>query len=183
MTYRLKKTIVLVGLMGAGKTSIGTRLSERLGIPFVDSDAEIEIAAGMSVFEIFQEFGEAYFRSGEERVIERLLLGEPKILATGGGAFISPKIREAVKKSAISVWVKADLDTLWSRVQGKINRPLLHTDDPKSFLRELIKQRNPIYKKADIVVSSPKHITHSSMVLKLVGALEENGVLSNENTI
>ena len=183
MSYRLQKTIVLVGLMGAGKTSIGNRLSEKLGIPFVDSDSEIEIAAGMTVFEIFQEFGESYFRSGEERVIERLLLGEPKILATGGGAFISSKIREAIKMSAISVWVKADLDTLWSRVQGKTNRPLLNTDDPKAFLKELIKQRNPIYKKADIVVSSPKNITHSSMVLKLIGALEENGVLSNENTI
>ena len=181
VSYNLKKSIVLIGLMGAGKTSVGSRLSEKLNIPFVDSDSEIEIAAGMTVSEIFFKFGENYFRAGEERVLERLLIGDPKILATGGGAFVSSKIRGLIKKSSISVWLRADLETLWSRVQGKNTRPLLHTDNPKSSLAKLINERNPIYSNADIIIDSPKNITHSSMVIRLIRALKKQGVLNNDS--
>ncbi len=181
MSYNLKKSIVLIGLMGAGKTSVGSRLSEKLNIPFVDSDIEIEIAAGMTVSEIFFKFGESYFRAGEERVIERLLKGDPKILATGGGAFVSNKIRGLIKKSSISVWLRADLETLWSRVQGKNTRPLLQTDNPKSSLAKLINERNSIYSNADIIIDSPKNITHSSMVIRLIKALKKHGVLKHDS--
>ena len=177
VNYRLDKSIVLVGLMGAGKSSVGKRLSEEIRIPFVDSDDEIELAAGMSVAEIFEQFGEPYFRAGEERVIRRLLSGEPQIIATGGGAYMSQTIRSDIKTNGVSVWLKADLETLWERVQGKRTRPLLKVEDPKLTLKKLIKERTPIYQKADIVLHSKKYGTQSSMVKKLLKQLVFHGEL------
>ena len=169
--YKLKKSIVLIGSMGAGKSSIGKRVADEINVPFVDSDDEIESAAGMSVVDIFTKFGEVYFRAGEERVIERLLCSKPQIIATGGGSFRSSKIRKLVRLSAISVWLKADFDTLWTRVQGKGNRPLLKVTNPQQALQSLIKERTPFYENADIIVESKKNTTHSEMVSKLITAL------------
>ena len=179
--YSLNKSVVLVGLMGAGKSSVGKRLSEEISIPFVDSDDEIEQAAGMSVLEIFEQFGETYFRAGEERVLSRLLSNHPQIIATGGGAFMSKKIRSLVKDHGVSVWLKADFATLWERVQGKQNRPMLLIADPRKKLNELINERTPTYETADITVQSKKYGTHSLMVAKLIKLLSTAGILEQRN--
>ena len=150
---RLDRPVVLVGMMGAGKTTIGRRLARRFGVPFHDADQEIEKAANCSVEEIFQRFGEPHFRDGERRVIARLLALGPQIMATGGGAFMDPETRALVKSSALSVWLRADLDLLWRRVSRRGNRPLLKTDDPKATLERLIDQRYPVYAEADIVAA------------------------------
>jgi len=148
------KAIVLVGLMGAGKSSIGRRLAQRLELPFVDADKEIEAAAGCSIEEIFERFGEAAFRDGERRVILRLLDGPPQVLATGGGAFMDPAIRGHVREAAISVWLHADLDLLLKRVSRRGNRPLLKDGNPRDVLTRLIEQRYPVYAEADLRVDS-----------------------------
>lgn len=150
----IDRTIVLVGLMGAGKTTVGRRLARALGLPFVDSDHEIEKAAGMSVAEIFECFGEADFRSGERRVIERLLDGKPQIVATGGGAFINDETRKLIKKRGLSVWLDADIDVLVERTGRRDTRPLLKTGDPKKILKRLAKERAPYYEQADLKVTS-----------------------------
>ena len=139
------RSIVLVGMMGAGKTSVGRRLSQRLGMPFVDADAEIERAAGMTIPEIFAAHGEAAFRDGERRVVARLLDSGPQVLATGGGAWINEETRARVRESGVAVWLKADLDVLMRRVRKRSNRPLLRTDDPEATMRALIEQRYPTY--------------------------------------
>lgn len=175
--YKLSKSIVLVGLMGSGKSSIGKRLADEVKVPFVDSDEEIELAAGMSVSEIFLTFGEPYFRAGEERVMERLIKGAPKIIATGGGAFLSSKVRELITLSAVSIWLKADFETLWSRVKGNGKRPLLEVEDPELALKNLIKERAPFYQKSDLAVVSKKYVTHSSMVSKILTLLYEHNKL------
>lgn len=145
--------IVLVGLMGAGKTSLGKRLAKIFDLPFLDSDAEIEKAAGCTIAEIFESFGEAYFRDGERRVIERILTSEPCVMATGGGSFMDEKIRSMVKEHALSIWLRADLDTLVKRTSKRRDeRPLLKTGDPREILGKLIEQRYPVYAEADIVV-------------------------------
>lgn len=149
-----EKTLVLVGMMGAGKTAVGRRLAARLGLPFIDADEEIEKAAGCSIEDIFALHGEAEFRSGERRVIKRLLDGSVCILATGGGAFMDAEIRDAVRANAISIWLTADLETLWNRVRRRGDRPMLHTENPKETLRILIEQRYPVYASADITVES-----------------------------
>ena len=177
VAYNLQKSIVLVGLMGSGKSSIGKRLSEQISISFVDSDDEIELAAGMPISEIFDKFGESYFRAGEERVLERLLGGEPKIIATGGGSFISNQIRHNIRLKGFSVWLKADFETLWSRVQGKATRPLLQNPNPDLVLKRLIMERDPVYEMADLVVHSKKKMTHQRMVLKLIKLLKNCNVL------
>lgn len=169
--YNLLRPVVLIGAMGAGKSSIGRRLSGEVNVAFVDSDEEIEKAAGMSVSEIFKVFGEPYFRAGEVRVMERLLSGEPQIIATGGGAFLSSKVRDLIKLNAISIWLKADFKTLWSRVKGKGNRPLLQVEFPEIVLQNLIKERAPFYEKSDLTVVSTKFTTHSSMVSKILKLL------------
>ena len=148
------RPIVLVGLMGAGKTSVGRRLAEKLGIPFVDADHEIEVAANMSVPEIFAHRGEADFRSGERRVIARLLQTGPAVLATGGGAFMAEETRRAIAERGVSVWLKADAATLHRRARRRSNRPLLQTDDPEGTIRKLIDLRYPIYAEANIVIES-----------------------------
>lgn len=146
------RSLVLVGLMGAGKTSIGRRLAKRLSLPFVDADDEIVKAAGLSVEEIFARFGEASFREGERRVIARLLDGAAMVLATGGGAFLDAATREAIARRGISVWLSADLDVLVRRTVGRPGRPLLQTGDPREVLMRLMQARYPVYALADLTV-------------------------------
>ncbi|MEA2783478.1 MAG: shikimate kinase [Rhodospirillaceae bacterium] len=149
-----RKTIVLVGLMGAGKSCIGKRLATRLNIPFVDADQQIEQAAGCSVSEIFAKHGEAAFRDGERRVIARLLGEPPHVLATGGGAFMDSRTRGLIRERAISIWLRADLDLLLRRVSRRNDRPLLQVADPRQKLAELAALRDPVYAEADITVDS-----------------------------
>jgi shikimate kinase len=148
------RSIVLVGLMGAGKTKIGRRLAARLELPFFDSDEEIESAAGETIEEIFANRGEAVFRDGERRVIARLLQGPVHVLATGGGAFMDPQTRRIIAQRGVSVWLRAELDVLFARVSRRTNRPLLKTPDPRAVLAELIARRHPIYSEADVTVDS-----------------------------
>ena len=148
------KSIVMVGLMGCGKSAVGRRLAAKLGLPFIDADEEIERAAGKSIEDIFAEHGEAHFRDGERKVIARLLRSGPQVLATGGGAFMSDETRQAIAESGISVWLQADLPVLMRRVAKRDNRPLLKTDDPEAVMRELMDTRYPVYAKADITVES-----------------------------
>jgi shikimate kinase len=164
------RAIVLVGMMGAGKSSIGRRLAQRLDIPFVDADAEIEIAAGMSIEDIFATRGEPEFRSGEARVIARLLEGGAQVVATGGGAFMNTDTRAAIKAKGISVWLKADFDVLMRRIKRRNDRPLLKTDDPEAELLELIDLRYPTYALADLTVQS-RDVVHEKIVDEMIGAL------------
>jgi len=166
-----RRSIVLVGMMGAGKSSIGRRVALRLGVPFVDADEEIEIAhAGMKIHEIFAEHGETYFRAGEARVIARLLKGGPQVLATGGGAFMSPQIRAAIGANGISIWLKADFDVLMKRIRRRRDRPLLRTEDPGATLCRLMEERYPIYALADVTVQS-RDVYHDKIVDEIVSAL------------
>ena len=148
------RSIVLVGLMGAGKSCIGRRLAARLDLPFLDADKEIESAAGCTIEEIFERHGEAAFRDGERKVIARLLKGPVCILATGGGAFMNPQIKNAVKDRATSLWLRADLDLLLQRTSRRNNRPLLKKGDPRTILADLMEQRYPVYAEADVTVDS-----------------------------
>ena len=163
-------SLVLVGMMGAGKSSIGRKLAQRLGLPFVDADSEIERAAGMSISDIFAEHGEPYFRAGEARVIARLLDAGPQVLATGGGAFMHPQSRDAIRAKGISVWLKADHDVLMKRIKRRNDRPLLKIDDPEAKLRELIDLRYPTYALADLTVQS-RDVVHEKIVDEMVGVL------------
>jgi shikimate kinase len=149
-----ERTVVLIGLMGAGKTKIGRRIAARLDLPFFDSDEEIEKAAGETIEEIFRNRGEAVFRDGERRVIARLLAGSVHVLATGGGAFMDPQTRRIIAQRGVSVWLRADLDILFARVSRRTNRPLLKAPDPRAVLAELIERRYPVYAEADITVDS-----------------------------
>ena len=153
-TFRVQKTVALVGLMGVGKTSIGRRLAKRLGVPFVDADTEIETAAGATIEEIFQRHGETAFREGERRVMVRLLDNPPHVLATGGGAFMDPSTRTLIRERAISVWLRADLELMLARVARRNNRPLLKAGDPRTVLERLIAERYPVYGEAEIAVDS-----------------------------
>jgi shikimate kinase len=153
-SFRVPKTIALVGLMGAGKSSIGRRLAQRLGLPFIDADSEIEAAADATVEEIFQRHGEAAFRDGERRVIARLLDSPVHVLATGGGAFMDASTRALIRARAVSVWLRADIELMLARVGRRSNRPLLKGGDPRAVLEQLIAQRYPIYAEADITVDS-----------------------------
>jgi len=148
------RSIVLVGLMGAGKSTVGRRLAARLNLPFRDADREIEAAAGMPVTEIFATYGEPSFRDGERRVIARLLRAGPQVLATGGGAYMNPETRARIAEVGISVWLKADLDSLMRRVRNEANRPLLRTPDPEGTMRQLLAARDPIYALADVTVDA-----------------------------
>ncbi|MCY4406307.1 MAG: shikimate kinase [Rhodospirillaceae bacterium] len=167
---RIDCSIVFVGLMGAGKSAIGRRLASRLGMPFVDADDEIESAAGCSISDIFELHGEAAFRDGERRVIARLLARPPHVLATGGGAFMDPETRAAIRESGISVWLRAELDLLVSRVSRRNNRPLLAGGDTYAILQRLMAERHPIYAQADIVVES-RDGPHEQTVETVLGAL------------
>lgn len=168
---RIDCSIVFVGLMGAGKSAIGRRLASRLGLPFVDADEEIERAAGCSISDIFEIHGEAAFRDGERRVIARLLARPPHVLATGGGAFMDPETRAAIRESGISVWLRAGLELLVSRVSRRNNRPLLAGGDPHEILQRLMAERHPIYAQADIVVES-RDGPHEQTVETVLDALD-----------
>ena len=149
-----KKTIVLVGIMGAGKSTVGKILADRLGMQFIDADQEIEHAAGCTITDFFEKYGEVEFRKGEERVISRILAGEPCVLATGGGAFMSEATRLLIKKMAISVWLRVSFEVLAKRLEKRSDRPLLQTTDPQQTLKALIKKRYPIYNDADFIVDA-----------------------------
>lgn len=161
--YSVDRPIMLVGLMGVGKSTIGRRLGARLGLEFVDADHEIETAADMSIPEIFEKFGEDHFRDGERRVIARLIDGKPKVIATGGGAFMNPETRALMLDQAVTVWIDADVNTLVERVSRKDNRPLLVGKDAGAVLRELAAIRNPVYALAPIHVMS-QSLPHDSTV-------------------
>lgn len=169
-----QRALVLVGMMGSGKSSVGRRLANRLGLSFVDADAEIETAAGMSIPEIFAQRGEAEFRDGERRVISRILATQPAlVLATGGGAFMNAETRQRVKDLAISIWLKAEPDVLMRRVRKRSNRPLLQTADPEGTLRAMLAQREPVYALADITIQS-RDVPHEAVVDDIVAALERH---------
>jgi shikimate kinase len=165
-----RRSVVLVGMMGAGKSSVGRRVALRLGIPFVDADTEIEKAAGMAITDIFAIRGEAEFRAGEARVILRLLEGGPQVLATGGGAFVNPDTRAAIAAKGISIWLKAEPEVLMKRIKRRQDRPLLHTADPAATLRKLLEEREPVYALADLTVQS-REVTHDRIVDEIVGAI------------
>lgn len=148
------QSVVLVGMMGAGKSTVGRRLARRLAIPFADADLEIEKAAGCSISDIFEFHGEASFREGERRVIKRILEGPPMVISTGGGAFIDPETHKRIRAKALSIWLRADLDTVVKRVKRNSNRPLLKEGDPRTILEKLMIERDPTYAEADVVVDS-----------------------------
>ena len=166
------RSVVLIGLMGAGKTAVGRRLANWLDLPFTDADGEIEAAAGQSIKEIFSEHGEAYFREGERKVIARLLDSGPQVLATGGGAYMNPQTRAAIKAKGLSIWLKADLRVLLKRVGRRDNRPLLSVDDPEAVMKKLMAERNPVYAEADIAVES-REVPHEVVVGTVVDALAD----------
>ncbi|MDK3072524.1 shikimate kinase [Sedimentitalea sp. JM2-8] len=168
---RLKKTVVMVGMMGAGKTAVGRALAQRLGVPFLDSDAEIEAAANMTVQEIFARDGEPFFRQKESQVIGRLLREKCGILSTGGGAFLAEANRRMISERGVSVWLNADLGVLWSRVKHKDTRPLLRTADPRATLGEIYEARVPVYAQADLSVLSEGRVSIEDMVDRVVSAL------------
>jgi len=167
-----QRSIVLVGLMGCGKSAIGRRLAAKLSLPFVDADEEIEKAAGKSIEEIFADHGEPYFREGERKVLARLLRSGPQVLATGGGAFMNEETRAAVAGSGVSVWLKADLPLLLRRVGRRSNRPLLKAGDPETVLQNLITVRYPVYAEADITVES-REVPHDVIVNEIADRLVE----------
>ncbi len=170
------RSVVLVGMMGAGKTSVGRKLAARLGLPFIDADAEIEEGAQLTIPEIFERFGEAYFREGERRVIARLLAGGPRVLATGGGAFMNASTREAIAAHGMSIWLKPDVEVLLARVRKKSNRPLLKTQDPEATLRRILAERSPTYALADFTIESregPHDLVVETILRRLAEALCE----------
>lgn len=171
MQARLKKTVVLVGMMGAGKTAVGKALAAALHAPFLDSDAEIEKAANMTIPEIFARDGEPFFRLKERQVISRLLENERGVLSTGGGAYMAPENREIISKKGVAVWLNADLDLLWSRVRHKDTRPLLRVPDPLGALTKLYNERVPVYAKADLTVVSQPGLSIDAMASRVIEAL------------
>ena len=177
-----RRAVVLVGMMGAGKSTIGRRLAVRLRLPFLDADAEIELAhAGMTIPEIFAAHGEPYFRDGEARVIARLLEGGPSVLATGGGAFMREETRSRIRDKAVSIWLKADADTILKRVKRRADRPLLQTADPAATIGRLIEERHPVYELADITVAS-RDVLHEKIVEECIAALHAHLCGANEIT-
>jgi len=164
------RLIVLVGMMGAGKSTIGRRLAARLGLPFLDADSEIETAAGMSIPDIFEAHGEPHFRDGEARVIARLLESGPAVLATGGGAFMREETRSRVGAKAVSIWLKADADIIMRRVRRRADRPLLQTPDPEATVGRLISEREPVYQHADLTIWS-RDVPHDKIVDECIDAL------------
>ena len=169
--FSLHKTVVLVGMMGAGKSAVGRALAARLGVPLLDSDAEIELAANATIAEIFARDGEAFFRARESEVIERLLSGAPCILSTGGGAFLAERNRQAISAHGASVWLCAELDLLWDRVGHKETRPLLRTENPKQTLKDLCDAREPFYAMADLKVHTLPHYSIDETTDKVIEAL------------
>jgi shikimate kinase len=165
-----KRLIVLVGMMGAGKSTIGRRLAARLNLPFVDADTEIEAAAGMTIPEIFELHGEPHFRDGEARVIARLLDSGPAVLATGGGSFMREETRRRIAEKAVSIWLKADTDIIMRRVKRRADRPLLQTSDPAATVSRLLSEREPVYQHADLTIAS-RDVPHDKIVEECIAAL------------
>lgn len=183
VSYRLSKPIIFVGLMGSGKSAIGQLVADILGVPFLDSDREIEKAASMTISEIFERDGETFFRAREQEVIQRLLSNDPLILATGGGAFMNEKVREATQRLGVTVWLKADLELLWSRVKNKPGRPLIAGEDGYQRLSDLLDTRSPIYALADVTVEGEADLSKDEMARKVVNALvaaKQSGVMIDE---
>ena len=174
------RSLVMVGLMGCGKSTIGRRLATRLDIPFIDADDEIERSAQKSIPEIFADHGEAYFRDGERRVIRRLLLGGPQVLATGGGAYMNPETRAMIRASGVAVWLRAELPVLMRRVMKRDNRPLLKTGDPEETMRGLMAARYPIYADADLTVES-RDVPHEFIVDEIIASLDEHPLLGGRS--
>lgn len=170
---RLKKTVVMVGMMGAGKSAVGNALARALSVAFRDSDDEIVKAASRSIPEIFERDGEAFFRARETEVLARLLRGAPCVLSTGGGAYLSEANRALIRESGVAVWLRADLDLLWQRVRHKTTRPLLRTANPRETLRQLYEARVPLYSLADIVVDSAADLSIEEMAQKVAAALAQ----------
>jgi shikimate kinase len=164
------RSVVLVGMMGAGKSTVGRRLAARLRLPFLDADTEIEAAAGMSIPDIFETHGEPHFRDGEARVIARLLDSGPAVLATGGGAFMREETRNRIRDKAVSIWLKADADVIMRRVKRRADRPLLQTADPAATVGRLIEERAPVYQRADITIWS-RDVPHEKIVDECIDAL------------
>jgi shikimate kinase len=174
LTERLKKTVVLVGMMGAGKTAVGTALARNLRVPFRDSDEEIVKAAQRSIAEIFERDGEPFFRARESEVLARLVRGEPCVLSTGGGAFLSERNREIVGRAGVSVWLRVDIDLLWQRVRHKTTRPLLRTPNPRETLQQLYESRVPVYALADLVVDASPDLSVDAMALRVLETLRNH---------
>lgn len=174
-----KRSIVMVGMMGCGKTAIGRRLAQRLELPFVDADDEIEKAAGKSIPDIFQDHGEEHFREGERKVISRLLHVGPQVLATGGGAFMNAETRDEIGERGISIWLKADLPVLLRRVGRRDSRPLLRGDNPEAVMKRLLKERSPFYAKADLVADS-RDEPHDQIVAQIITLLLKSRILEDK---
>ncbi len=171
---KLQRSVALVGMMGAGKSSIGRRLATRLNVPFKDADAEIETAAGCTISEIFERYGEPAFRSGERKVIARLLTEPPHVIATGGGAFMDPATRETLKQNAVTIWLRAPVDVRLARTQRRDTRPLLRGGDPRETLERLLAERTPVYALADHTLDSEDG-PHTASVERIVALLGESG--------
>jgi len=169
--FNLNKTVVMIGMMGAGKTAVGAAVARQLDVPFIDSDHEIENAANTSIAEIFDKFGEAFFRRKESQVLTRLLDGPPCILSTGGGAFLQPENRAAIAAKGLSLWLKVDADLLWARVRHKTTRPLLQVADPRRKLIEMLQAREPIYAEAAMTVTADPSYSVQDMAERVIEAL------------
>jgi shikimate kinase len=174
---KLTRTVALVGMMGAGKSSIGRRLATRLNVPFKDADTEIESAAGCSISEIFERYGEPAFRDGERKVIARLLSEPPHVMATGGGAFIDPETRARMKDGAVTIWLRAPVDVLLARTGRRDTRPLLKNGDPRETLERLLRERGPVYAQADYTLDSEDG-PHAQSVDRIVTLLTDCGALA-----
>jgi shikimate kinase len=177
-----RRSIVLVGMMGAGKSSVGRRLAARLGLIFVDADNEIEAAAGMSIADIFAAHGEAYFRSGEARVIARLLEGGPQVMATGGGSMMNPDTRALIRVKGVSVWLDAEYEVLLRRVKRRTDRPMLKTADPAETLRRLLGERKPVYSQADVILRS-RDAPHETIVNEAIAALASHFDVGKQSAV
>lgn len=167
-----QRSIVMVGLMGCGKTSVGRRIGQQLGMPFVDADAAIEEAAGKTIKEIFDDHGETYFRDGERRVIQRLLRTPAQVLATGGGAYMNAETRAGIAAAGVAIWLKAELPLLMKRVMKRSNRPLLQAKDPEAVMRNFITMRYPVYAEAPVIVES-RDLPHDIMAARAIEALAD----------
>ncbi|UWQ20540.1 shikimate kinase [Jannaschia sp. W003] len=167
----LRAPVVLVGMMGCGKTAVGTALAQRLGVPFRDTDEAIVAASRMTIPEIFERDGERFFRDRETEVLRRLLAAGPGVVSTGGGVFLRPENRAAIAEAGTAVWLRAELDLLWSRVRHKTTRPLLMTDDPRATLARLLRERGPSYAEAPLVVDADPAYTVADMVSRVIDTL------------
>jgi shikimate kinase len=182
LAHQLEKTVVLVGMMGAGKTAVGGVLARKLGVRFVDQDDEIEAASNSTIAELFRDYGEAFFREKETKVLGRLLAGPPCVLSTGGGAFLSELNRDLIAAKGVAVWLRAELDLLWARVRHRSTRPLLQTDNPYQKLRELTEIRSPVYALAPVQVTAQPRYSVEDMAEAVYQALQEYpGILSEDH--